>query len=456
MCYDGGMSKEEIVKVIAEKVKDHGGRVFYVGGCVRDRLSGIDNTDIDIEVHGVSPETLYSVLGEVGEPLSFGDSFGVYSLKGYDIDIAMPRKETAIGKGHRDFDVIVDPFIGIKNAARRRDFTVNAMMEDVLTGQIEDPFHGQEDLQNKILRHIDPKTFVEDPLRVLRAAQFASRFGFTVDKETVELCKSIDLSTLTKERVEGELKKALTKGKRPSVFFEVLKEMDQLSFWFPEVLKLDEIPQDPLYHPEGNVYVHTMEVIDRAADFRELASDPYHFGMLCLCHDFGKIVTTFEKDGHIHAYNHEKEGVPIIRTFIKRITDNKDVMNYVINMVPLHMKPNAVAHAKSPVKTTNKMFDQAIAPLDLVLFSSCDKCIYIEGEKFTGDHEFLLERLEIYEEMMHRPYVGGHDLILAGLEPGEDFKDILEYAHKLRLAGIEKENALKQTLAYAEKKRKRS
>ena len=177
----------EIVKKITEYVNEAGGKVFYVGGCVRDRLLGIENKDVDIEVHGISPEDLYSILEKVGEPLVYGKSFGVFALRGEDIDIAMPRRERAIGKGHRDFVVDVDPFIGTREAARRRDFTINALMENAMTGEIVDHLGGQEDLKAGIIRHIDPATFVEDPLRVLRGAQFAARFGFGIAPDTVSV-----------------------------------------------------------------------------------------------------------------------------------------------------------------------------------------------------------------------------------------------------------------------------
>ena len=203
--------KQQVEKQIAELVKQKGGRAFYVGGYVRDKLLGIENKDIDIEVHGIEPDVLLDILKKVGKPLKFGKSFGIYSLRDYHLDIALPRKEKAIGKGHRDFKITVDPYIGYKKAAKRRDFTINAIMEDVLTGEIIDYFNGTQDLKKKVIRHIDDKTFVEDPLRVLRACQFASRFKFKIAKETIALCKNIDTTTLSKERVEEELKKALLK-----------------------------------------------------------------------------------------------------------------------------------------------------------------------------------------------------------------------------------------------------
>lgn len=445
----------EAVKKITEYVHEAGGRVFYVGGFVRDRLLRIDNKDVDIEVHGVTPEDLYAILEKVGEPLVYGKSFGVFALRGENIDIAMPRKERAVGKGHRDFIVDVDPFIGTREAARRRDFTINALMEDVLTGEIVDHFGGQQDLENGIIRHIDPQTFVEDPLRVLRGAQFAARFGFAIAPETVELCRGIDLSALSKERVEEELKKALLKADKPSIFFEEMRRMDQLEVWFPELKQLIGLEQDPVFHPEGDVWTHTMEVIDRAAALRDRASDPYKFMLLALTHDLGKIVTTEEKDGRIHAYDHETKGLPLVDSFIRRITNENDVIDYVLNMVPLHMKPNVAAHSKPALKSTNRMFDRAEAPEDLIWFAIADRPVFAGEEAFSGDTEFLLERLAAYEEIMARPYVMGRDLVAAGFEPGEDFSEILEYAHKLRLAGIEKDLALKQVLAYARDLRKK-
>ncbi|MCI7618313.1 MAG: tRNA nucleotidyltransferase [Firmicutes bacterium] len=442
-----------IAEKIAYMVGEKGGRAFYVGGFVRDKILGIDNKDVDMEVHGIKPEELLDILTEVGEPLSYGRSFGIYSLRGHDIDVAMPRRERAIGKGHRDFEVLVDPFIGTEAAARRRDFTINAIMEDVLTGELVDHFGGMQDLKKGIIRHIDTETFVEDPLRVFRAAQFASRFGFSVADETMELCRGMDLSSLSRERVEDELKKALLKGKNPSIFFEVLRRAGGLDAWFPELKALIGLEQDPKFHPEGDVWTHTMEVLDRAAAYRSVAEKPYAFMLLALTHDFGKALTTEKINGRIHSYDHEIKGLTLIEEFLRRITNEKDVISYVLNMVPLHMKPNVAAASKSAVKVTNRMFDRAEAPVDLIYFAMSDKPVMSGDNPFTGDPDFLFERYKIYKETLAKPYVTGRDLVEAGLEPGEYFAEVLAYAHKLRLAGIEKEDALKQTLAYARKKK---
>ena len=445
-----------IAERIAKEVNNAGGRTFYVGGFVRDKLLGIDNKDVDIEVHGIKPDALYRILEKVGDPITFGKSFGVFALRKENLDIAMPRREHATGRGHRDFEIDVDPFIGTEGAARRRDFTINSIMQDVLTGEIVDHFNGREDLANKVIRHIDPETFIEDPLRVLRGAQFASRFNFTIAPDTIELCRGIDLSTLSKERVEEELKKALLKADKPSIFFEELRKMDQLHTWFPELELLINLEQDPIYHPEGDVWTHTMEVLDRAASMRDKASDPYNFMLLALTHDLGKAVTTAEKNGRIHAYEHEIKGMPLVESFIKRLTNERDVISYLKNMVPLHMRPNVSAYSKPGIKSTNRMFDEATAPEDLIWFAAADRPVFSGSDEFSGDSEFLFGRLRVFEETMAKPHVTGRDLIDAGIKPGDDFTEILAYAHKLRLAGIDKAPALKQTLAYARKLRKKS
>ncbi len=443
-----------LAEKIAEKVQAAGGRVFYVGGCVRDKLlyGGELRGDIDIEVHGVEPAVLWDALDSVGEPLQYGSSFGIYGLSGSALDIAIPRKEHATGRGHRDFEVFTDPYIGTEAAARRRDFTVNALMEDVLTGEIVDPYGGRGDLEKRVLRCVDPSSFIEDPLRVLRCARFAAVLGFSVDPATVELCSGMDLTTLSRERVEGELKKALMASEKPSVFFETLRQMRRLSPWFAELEQTVGLEQDPEYHPEGDVWTHMMEVLDRATGFRDKAEQPYPFMMLALTHDLGKITTTEFVKGRIHAYGHESAGLPVIETFLRRLTDEASLIGYVLNMAELHMKPNMMAFNKSPVKSTNKMFDQAASAQDLIYMAMSDHPVKSGDTPFSGDAGFLSERLERYRETMAQPYVMGRDLIAAGLEPGENFGELLEYAHKLRLAGIDKETALKQVLAMARKK----
>lgn len=434
---------------IAEKVSVAGGRAYYVGGFVRDRLLGIENKDIDIEVHGIEAGVLREILSSIGKTLEVGESFGIFSLKGFDIDIAMPRSEKATGRGHRDFEISVAPFIGTKKAAERRDFTVNALMEDVLTGEIIDHFGGKEDLKNSVLCHVNDSTFSEDPLRVLRLAQFSARFGFSVHESTKELCRHIDISSLSRERIEGEMKKALLKSEKPSVFFEVLREVNGLDFWFPELKQLIGLRQNPDFHPEGDVWVHTMQVLDRAVKFREKVTNPFAFMLSALCHDLGKIDATEEINGVIHAYNHEVLGLPVVKGFLSKITNENELISYTLNMTFLHMKPGVMARAGSSKKSFNKLFDESVAPYDLICLALSDK-----GERNEQAESILFERLEAFKETMSRPYVQGRDLIEAGLTPDKSFSELLAYAHKLRLAGIDKESALKQTLSYSRSTKK--
>ena len=440
----------------ARKIADAGGRAYYVGGFVRDRVMGTPpglSPDVDIEVHGISPETLTGLLEGTAVVKKTGVSFGIYTVHGYGIDIAMPRTERATGRGHRDFETFVDPFLGPEKAALRRDFTVNAMMEDVLTGEILDFYGGRRDVERKVLRHVSDESFAEDPLRVLRAAQFAARFGFTVDEKTAEICSSIPLDSLSSERVEGEMKKALLMSASPSVFFEFLLRIGQTDVWFPEVAALAGVEQNPVFHPEGDVFRHTMLVLNAAASLREKAGHRYPFMLSALCHDFGKPATTFKRDGVIHSYGHEEAGVETAGRFLSRVVGDKKTAHYVKNMVLLHMKPNALAFAEASVKSTNKMFDRSVDPEDLLLLAEADSRGIIKNSEYVDVSPWLRERLAIYKKITSGPWIGGADLAEAGFEPGPDYSEILEYAHKLRLAGINRDAALKQTLAYARKLR---
>lgn len=269
--------------LLASKVKEKGGRAFYVGGYVRDLLLNIPNKDIDIEVHGIAEKDLVAILNEIGEVDYYGRSFGIYALRHEDIEVALPRSEKVLGTGHRDFEISVDPDMGYKNAALRRDFTINALMMDVLSHEILDYFNGTDDLNKGIIRHVNDVSFVEDPLRVYRAAQFASRFGFKIDERTVELCKGIDTFVLSRERIEEELKKALLKAEKAEIFFECLKEMNQKDAWFKGVNNLS-----CLMKYESN---------------RINADNKYYFMVLLLALDNGlDFIEAFSNNRELKAY----------------------------------------------------------------------------------------------------------------------------------------------------------
>ena len=439
----------EMAHEIALRVHAAGGSTYFVGGCVRDKLMGMENKDIDIEIHGISPETLGVILDSLGKRTEMGASFGIYGLRGYGLDIAMPRKEEATGRGHKDFAVYVDPYLGTYKAALRRDFTMNALMEDVLTGKVIDHFGGIEDLRKGVLRHVNSVTFVEDPLRVLRAAQFASRFGFTVAEETIALAKTMDLSALASERIMGELQKALVKAPKPSVFFSEMRKMEQLDIWFPELKSLIGVEQNPATHPEGDVWTHTMMVLDQAALRKDRASSAINLLMAALCHDMGKSTATKMTEKGLRAINHETEGVPLAKRFVSRLTTEVQLNKYVLNMVKLHMRPHQLGKDRASFAATNRMFDAAMVPKDLLLLSFSDRMGRDGALRDEQEERFLLERLELYEEIMSRPCVMGADLVKAGLRPGPAFSEVLAFAHDLHLCGVEKEKALPQVLAYA-------
>ncbi len=437
-----------MARLIAEKVLANGGKVYYVGGYVRDHLCGRESKDIDIEVHGITPQKLSEILESVGKPKAMGASFGIFGLAGYDLDISLPRKENESGRGKSNFTEYTDPFIGVEAAAKRRDFTINAFMQDVLSGEVYDFFGGKKDLENGIIRHVDDVTFSEDPLRVIRAAQFAARFGFSLSEETVNLCKSLDLSWISHERVWEELKKALVKSEKPSVFFETLRKMDALDVWFPEVKALIGVEQPPQFHPEGDVWNHTMLVLDIGASLRDKAKNPVGFMMSLLCHDFGKPVTTTNENGRIRSIGHETAGVDIAKNFIKRLTSDVNLRRYIENMVELHMRPNIIAEQSSSVKAFCKLFDASCCADDLLLVSEADFLGCAKDESYVERKEYLYKMLKLFRKRMKKPYVTGADLIKAGYAPGKAMGEALKHAHKLRLAGLCKKEALCQTIAF--------
>lgn len=437
------MRNLDITKKIAEKVKDAGGRTFLVGGYVRDAVQNRSSKDIDLEIHGIAPDMLYSILSEFGRVDTQGVSFGVYKIKGYDIDIAQPRMEHATGRGHKDFEVYVDPFIGYKKAAERRDFTFNAMMQDILTGEIIDEYGGMKDLKDGIIRHVNDESFKEDPLRVFRAAQFAARFGFTVAPETMRLMSEMDTSALSRERVFGELEKALLKAENPSVFFETLKVCNQLE-WFKELRECIGCDQNPIWHPEGDVWTHTMRTVDIAAKMRVWASNPTAFMLLAVCHDLGKpAALTVDNKGNYHTYGHEAISAELAEKLVGRLTTNNEIRKYIVNMSGIHMKPHHCFDNSSSVYKTNLMYDEAIKPYDLTLFAYADTASTTHIEAAKNENIWLNERLKEYEKAIMRPQITGADLIAAGIAPRKEYSKILNECHKKTLSGQSKESILK-------------
>ena len=442
-----------LARRIAQRAAEAGGRAMLVGGVVRDGLTGAPCKDIDLEVYGLTPEALRALLAELGEVVEKGASFGVYGLAHSNIDVAMPRRERRTGDRHTDFDVSVDPRLSFEAATMRRDFTVNAMMRDVLTGELVDLWGGQRDLEARVIRHVNDATFPEDALRVFRAAQFAARLEARIDPATVGLCASMDVTGLSVERVFDELAKALMKAKRPSLFFRALRDMDHLREYFPELGACIGVPQNPVYHPEGDVFEHTMLVLDCAAALRDRAQWPLGFMVSALLHDLGKAVATeIQPDGRITSYGHEVQGLPLCEAQLRRLTNQTKLIEYAKNMMWLHMRPNVLAQCRSKKKKTRQLFDMSLCPEDLILLSRADASGKTDAPYDEANEVFLRQRLEDYRRVMERPMVTGKDLVAAGLKPGPEFAALLERARQLHFSGIDKKHALRQVLGEARSK----
>ena len=433
---------------IALRAKELGGRAMLVGGCVRDGLLGIPGADIDCEVYGLAPDALRALAAQFGDVDDSGEKYGIFTLRGEGIDLAVPRTERRTGPHHGDFEVLPDPTLSFEKAASRRDFTVNAILRDALTGEIVDPFGGQADLKNHILRAVPGAGFEEDPLRVLRGAQFAARYDLMVDEATMEKMRRMPTDALSPARVMSETKKALMQSAHPEVYFDILRRAGALEVWFKELAALIGVRQNPKYHPEGDAYVHTMLVLREAAEMREAAQKPLNLMLAALVHDLGKAATTTQdQNGNSHSCEHEIAGVPLLSAMLSRIGAGKDMLAYCENMCRLHMRTHLCFYMNLGEGQTNLLFDESICPHDLVLLAVCDaRGKGRRTEKSDEEEQFLKERLAAYEKALSMPMPSGDMLIARGMKPGRGMAQALNEARRLMLCGAKLEDALSQTV----------
>lgn len=433
---------------IALRAKELGGRAMLVGGCVRDGLLGIPSTDIDCEVYGLAPDALRALAAQFGDVDDSGKKYGIFTLRGEGIDLAVPRTERRTGPHHGDFEVLPDPTLSFEKAASRRDFTVNAILRDALTGEIVDPFGGQADLKNHILRAVPGAGFEEDPLRVLRGAQFAARYDLTVDEATMEKMRRMPTDALSPARVMSETKKALMQSAHPEVYFDILRRAGALEVWFQELAALIGVRQNPKYHPEGDAYVHTMLVLREAAEMRETAQKPLNLMLAALVHDLGKAATTTQdQNGNYHSCEHEIAGVPLLSAMLSRIGAGKDMLAYCENMCRLHMRAHICFYMNLGEGQTNLLFDESVCPHDLVLLAVCDaRGKGRRTEKSDEEEQFLKERLAAYEKALSMPMPSGDMLIAQGMKAGRGMAQALKEARRLRLCGAGLEDAICQTV----------
>jgi len=412
------------VQDIVDALHDTGGHCYLVGGFVRDYTLGIPSKDIDIEIHNLETVPVVDTLRTFGKVDLVGAFFGVYRLQGLDVDWSLPRTEVSMGVGHCKFAINVDSYLGIERALRRRDFTVNAIAYSLKEGILVDPFRGDIDLHDGVLRHVDDYTFVEDPLRVLRGAQFCARLGLSPTPETTALCRSMvdQYGSLTPERVWGELKKLLLKGSRPSLGLRFLRDVGWLAH-FPELDVLFDTPQDPRHHPEGDVGVHTCEVIDRAADLRYgiPEKDRLVYMLACLLHDVGKPSTTVQaEDGTITAHGHDKAGVEGARAFLKRVTNEEDVIDRVCALVEDHMFPHFSLKAKAPA------FRRLKKRVDTSLLGKVAEADGDRGDGCLDRYYAMLDSVgEIQPGKNKATIVQGRHLIARGFKPSPQFGEII-------------------------------
>jgi tRNA nucleotidyltransferase (CCA-adding enzyme) len=427
---------------IASKVRDRGGRALVVGGWVRDRLLGIDSKDLDVEVFGIPAADLPALLASFGRVEPIGQSFPVYKIG--TIDIGLPRRESKAGRGHKGFVVEGDPGMSIGEAAQRRDFTINAISWDPLTGEYVDPCNGRSDLARRILKAVDLRTFGDDSLRVLRAVQFAARFDLALDEATAALCRTIGLDDLPPERIWGEIEKLLLRAARPSVGFALALDLGVIDRLFPELKALVGCEQEPDWHPEGDVWVHTLQVIDEARRrIEDLDRADRLIVMLgAVTHDLGKPATTAVIDGRIRSMNHEEEGVAPASAFLDRLNihsiDGKDVRGQVLGLVAHHLKPGMLYKVRDEL--TDSAFRRLAQKANLELLARVAKADCLgryPGSFDCSAMDWFLERARALgvDRSPPKPLLLGRHLLELGMKPGPEMGELLKKIYEKQLDG---------------------
>lgn len=446
-------------------------RALIVGGFVRDAMLEKHPKDADVEVYGVSPERLQSMLEQMfpGQVTEAGKAFGVLKVhvdEGIEFDVSIPRRESKSGMGHKGFTIQSDPAMTVQDAARRRDFSFNALAADALSGEVYDYFHGLEDLEARVLRVTDAERFQDDPLRVWRAAQFAARMELTPEPETMRLMREMvvrgDLAELPRERVSEELSKLLLKSHRPSIGFELARELGILERHMPELQALVGVPQEPEWHPEGDVWIHTMMVADAAAriirqEARGFTEEEKLQVMLgSLCHDLGKALTTQMIEGKVRSLGHEEAGVEPTAQLFTRLAYSKKIEEAAKMVAAEHLKPNMHLRALDSGKINTKQYVNIIrrlvrrmmplSPRVLVACSEADS----RGRRVPGadtmrytSGEMMMRAIEEYhlDEVGKKDLTSGRDIFdiarELGIEvkAGPHFGDAIRRIEELRDAG---------------------
>ncbi len=332
---------------------DHaGGRALLVGGAVRDLFLRREVKDIDIEVHGLTSAALETILRAHGPVDYVGKVYGVYRVHPLAIDWSLPRAD----KPGRKPEVTIDPAMNVAQAFKRRDLTINALGIDLVTHELIDPFGGLSDLKKGILRATDQELFGEDPLRFYRVMQFVSRFEMTSNQDLNQLCSTIDLKGVSVERIEQEFEKMLLQSRRPALGIRWLAQIGRLADVLPELAAVADTPQDPVWHPEGTVFEHTMQTVDAAAriDYADVTKKLILM-YAALCHDLGKVLVTHEEGGRIRSTGHAEVGVPLVKKMLVRITKKKEIIEAVAVLVKYHMEPGHFIAGKAKASAYKRL-----------------------------------------------------------------------------------------------------
>lgn len=396
------MNNIELVECIAKEVSLYKGRIYYVGGYVRDLFLGIPSKDIDVEVYGINEEVFLSILNKYGTVNKVGSSFGVYKLHNRVLDFSFPRKEVKIAEGHKGFSIEVDPYSSFKDACKRRDFTMNAILLDVLTHEVIDPYKGIEAIKEQRISYVNKESFIEDPLRIYRAAVFASRFNFMIDEQTKELCSKMrqEEKSISIERIALELHKVFLKSKHPSIFFHVLKDLHLLECRFPS-LSIQEVG-----------------VLDKAVSL-------------------DSSIVTLDFLWSILIYLECKENM--IEKCCRQYFLDKKRIKYCIRLITLSIELcKAVEHKElyETRRVIKRMYKNHIELEELLLFSKL--LIYdVEDDLQKSNQGFDLTSLK-------EDYCCGKELKALGFKEGRIFKEILERIDDEQCKGLSKEEVVKQ------------
>jgi len=431
---------EPIIRAIA----DAGGIAYRVGGCVRDQILGISNKDLDIEVYHLEASILAKLLSRFGHVNEVGVSFGVIKLSmphSGEVDFTLPRRESKIGRGHRGFQVELDHSMTVHEAALRRDFTINSIYQNAHNLELIDPHGGIVDLQAKRLKATS-KHFSEDPLRVLRGMQFAARFGATLTPETVVMCRSLfpEYNTLAKERIWTEWYKWATKGTVPSKGLIALRDCDWL-LCYPEIANLQGVQQDPQWHPEGDVWTHTLHVCDAAAKvaLREQLDDFQRSVLLfaALCHDMGKPCSTTFENGRWRSPGHAQEGVPLACSFLDRIGCPTSISEVVLPLVAEHMVHfEALVSMRTARRLSVRLGKASMVQLGRLVESDLSGRPPLPQQQSEAMQQLLgLAQDMKIEYAKPAQIIQGRTLIELGYPPAPWFRNILDKCYEAQLDG---------------------